>query len=506
MTNTWKKILATSLAAMMLTGALAGCGSGATSIDPDNPEISVMTESYNAESAGSDSPVLQALEEYVGSKLNISWIPSTGYDEKVTAAMGSGEYPQVMLITSRSSSVIQNSRAGTFWEITDKLTDAEKFPNLAQTNPDVNHNISIDGKVYGLYRARTLGRAGVSIRKDWLDNVGLDIPTTIDEFYNVLKAFKEQDPDQNGQDDTYGMIVTNYIDGPLNNIAIWLGAPNQWGVDEETGELIPMQMTDEFVDALNFMKQCYEEGLINQDMATYDSNNWNEQFLQSKAGVIIDVADRARRLAQNMQTTVPEAVVDVFGYVAKDADSDPRTLPTTGYSGYYVFPKSAVASEEDLDFILTVMDKCNDQEALNLINYGIEGRNYTLDENGYVVLETDSSLTAEYSDLNQFATLIIPAERTVAYTTDVAQKIDEVYAENEVWAVANPAEPYVSDTYSIKGPQLDAIIAEANTKYIVGQISFEEWQAQIERWRSQGGDDIIKEMNEAYLADESIER
>jgi putative aldouronate transport system substrate-binding protein len=505
MTNTWKKVVATSLAAMMLTGALAGCGTKTASIDPDNPEISIMTKAYNADSAAPDSPVVQALEEFVGSKLNISWIPTTGYDEKVTAAMGSGEYPQVMLVGSRSSSVIQNSRAGTFWDITDKLTDAENYPNLAQSNEMINHNISIDGKVFGLYRARTVGRAGVSIRKDWLDNLGLSTPETIDDLYNVLKAFKEQDPDKNGQDDTFGMIVTNYIDGPLNNIAIWMGAPNQWGLDEN-GELAPMFTTDEFVEALDFLRKCYSEGLINQDMATYDSDKWNEQFLQSKAGVIIDVADRARRLAQNMQESVPEAVVDVFGYVTKDADSEPRTLPTSGYDGYYVFPKSAVATEDDLDFILGVMDKCNEQEALNLMNYGIEGRNYTLDENGYVVKSDDSTLTKEYADLNQFATGIIATELSVAYTTDVAEKIDEVYEDNEVWAVANPAEPYVSDTYSTKGPQLDAIMSEANTKYIVGQITLDEWKAQVERWKSQGGDDVIKEMNEAYKADSSVQK
>lgn len=504
MTNTWKKIVASSLASLMLVGALAGCGGGSKSIDPENPEITIMTKAFNADSAAPGTPVITALEEFVGSKLNIQWIPSTGYDEKVTAAMGSGEYPHVMLIGSRSSSVIQNSRAGTFWEITDKLTDAAKFPNLAQTNPMINHNISIDGKVYGVYRARTFGRAGVTIRKDWLDNVGLSMPTTIDELYEVLKAFKEKDPDKNGQDDTFGMIVTNYLDGPLNNVAIWMGAPNQWGVNEETGELEPMFATQEFIDALDFYKKCYAEGLINQDMATYSSDDWNEQFLQSKAGVIIDVADRARRLAQNMQEAVPEAVVDVFGYVKRDASAENRTLPTTGYDGYYVFPKQSVASEDDLDFVLGVMDKCNEQEALNLMNYGIEGTHYTLDENGYVVKTQDESLLKQVNDLNQFSTGIIATERSVAYTTEVAKTVQDVYEDNENWAVANPAEPYVSDTYSTKGPQLDAIMSEANTKYIVGQITLDEWKAQLERWRTQGGNDVIKEMNEAYKADTSV--
>ena len=48
-------------------------------------------------------------------------IPSSGYGEKVTAAMGSSEYPHIMLVTEKNSSVIQNSRGGTFWEVGDKL-------------------------------------------------------------------------------------------------------------------------------------------------------------------------------------------------------------------------------------------------------------------------------------------------------------------------------------------------------------------------------------------------
>ena len=503
MTQTWKKIATVSMAALMLTGSLAGCGgSKAEPLDAENPTIKVMTKQFATESAGEDSPVLQELEKYLGVNLEMTWAPSSNYDEKLTATMGSGNYPHAMLVGSRSSAIIQASRKGRFWDVTEKFSDSAKFPNLAQANPMINHNISIDGKVYGVYRARTVGRAGISIRKDWLANVGLETPKTIDELYNVLKAFKEQDPDGNGQADTYGMIITDYLAGPLDNIAVWMGAPNQWGVDE-SGKLAPDFMFEEYVDALRFLNKCYAEGLINQDMATYDSSKWNEQFLNSKAGVIIDVADRARRLAQNMEN---QDCVDVFGYVTKDANTAPRTLPTTGYDGYYVFPKAAIATEADLDIVLTMMDKCNDEYALNLMNYGIEGRSYDLDAEGFVVKKDDPAITKEYADLNQFATGIIASPLKTRYTAPVAEKVELVYADNEQYAVANPAQPYVSDTYSTAGPQLDAIMAEADTKFIIGQITEDEWKAQRDRWLQQGGQKVIDEYNAAYDADSSVQK
>lgn len=504
MTKTWKKIVALAAAVAVVVPVLASCGGGGgVAIDKENPEIQIMTKAFQAESAQPDSPVLQALEELVGTKLNMTWSPSTSYDEKVTTSMGSGTYPHAMLVGARSSSVIQAARNDIFWDLTDIFSDTEKYPYLSQASELVNHNISIDGKVFGIYRARELGRAGVSIRKDWLANVGLETPKTVDEFYNVLKAFKEQDPDKNGQDDTYGMIVTNYLAGPLNNLALWMGAPNLWGLDEN-GELAPSFMFDEYTDALKLMRQMYEEGLINSDMATYSSDKWNEQFLSGQAGVIIDVADRARRLAQNMED---QDSVDVFGYVTKDAATEPRTLPTTGYDGYYVLPKPAV-SEEDLDFVLGVMDKLNSLEAVNLMNYGIEGRNYELDAEGYVVKKDDPEIVKEYADLNQLSMGICTFDNALKtrYTAPVAEKIDQVYEENRGYAVPNPAEPYVSATYSKKGPQLDSIMDEAKTKFIVGQIDEAAYLAEIERWKTMGGADVIKEMNEAYQADDSVEK
>lgn len=497
MSNKWKKITAIACLTAVVTGGLAGCGKGSgKKIDKENPEISVMTMSYQMEAAGKDSPVMQKLEEYLGTKLNISFIPSSGYGEKVTAAMGSGEYPQVMLITERNSSVIQNSRGGTFWEIGDKISDASKYPNLSKVNPVVMNNISIDGKNYGIYRSRTLGRNGMTIRKDWLEKLNLPMPSTIDDLYNTLKAFKDQDPDGNGQDDTFGMIVTT-APSTFDNLAIWFGAPNKWGVDAN-GELQPAHLTNEYMDALKFMKKLYDEKLINKDFATYDGAKWDEQFLQGKAGVIIDVADRARRISQNIVSVDPKADVEVMGYVKKDAATEPKTLPTTGYAGYYVFPKKSVADEEDLDFILKVMDKANDEQAWYLMTYGIEGRQYTIDAEGYVNMTEDTALTKEFADLNQFATGIVEWPLKKKYATKTAERVEEVYKDNENYVVANPAEPFISDTYSRKGANLDAIIEQANTKFIVGQINEDQYKQELERWKQNGGTEYIKEINEQY--------
>ena len=114
---------------------------------------------------------------------------------------------------------------------------------------------------------------GVLIRKDWLDKLGMHTPETVEEFSEMLRRFTEDDPDGNGIKDTYGMIVTDYLDGPLENLAVWCGAPNGWG-EADNGSLEPSFITDEYMDALTLMRDWYSKGYINKDLDTYSSNTF----------------------------------------------------------------------------------------------------------------------------------------------------------------------------------------------------------------------------------------
>lgn len=528
--NNWKRIFMTAIAMMLAAGSLAGCGDEPqpVGIDTATPGFTVMTTATRTEPAGPDSPVVQEMKRYLAEKMSekynreyeqlnmdIQWTATSAYDEKVTAAMGAGEFPHVMCVTTRNSSVIQNSRAGTFWDITDAFTKTDPkyvseenpegyvYPYLAQANPTTNRNISVDGRIYGIYRAREIGRQGVTIRKDWLDKLGLDIPKTIDDFEEVLRAFTEDDPDGNGIDDTYGMIVTVFLEGPLRNLATWMGSPNSWGYDEEAQMWKPWYMSEGFFEALTKMREWYAAGYINSNMATLDANSWDNDFLNGIAGVQIDIATRARRNATNILENNPDAVVDVFGYVTKDENTEPRTWPTTGHNGYYVFPKKTVQNEEDLDFILSVLDECNSEYVLDLCNYGIEGRNYTLDEEGNVIKKTETELVKEYDDLPQFSMGVAPMKLSLAYTNEVDKKLQTVYEENEKYAVANPMEPYTSDAYSISGTQLDAIVEEAEVNYITGKIDEEGYKNAMEQWMQMDGDMVCEDYGNAYADDES---
>lgn len=509
MKNNLKNVTLTLLVSAMAL-SLAGCGSAADEItynDDGKPVISIMTSAFSSESASDDAsvnPVMARIEDELGVDLRIRWAISGSYDEKVTATMGAGTYPQIMKIQSKNSTFIANCRGGNMWEIGEKIKDAEKYPNLSKSNADILNNLSVDGKVYSLYSSRDLGRYLVMIREDWLENVGLEYPKTLADFGEMCKRFTENDPDGNGKDDTFGMIMTSYIN-PIDTICVWAGAPNGYGMNEETGRLEPAYYFEEYLDGLKFVKSLYDNGYMNKNWATMDPERWNEFFLNGNGGVIIDVGSRAKKLARNINELQPNAKVGVFGSVAPDENSQRRVLPTTGYSGYFVFPKAAIKNEEELDLCLKLMDKMCDPTVSDYIQYGMQDVHYEIVDGEYRKKTGegggDVAETNQINDLNQMLTFITnETNLNIPYESEVAERCAEVVEDNAKYCVFNPAEPFISETYSLKGAVLDSIMEEANTKFINGVFTEDDWKAALESWKSQGGEKVIEELNEQYFA------
>jgi putative aldouronate transport system substrate-binding protein len=524
--NKWASIaLVTALAA----GTLIGCSEqsegnkeeapGNASPDAVQPEgdpkpetplkLNIMLPIFKTNYPKDDSPVAAELEKRTNTDIHFEWVPNASYVDKFNITLASGKLPTIMYVPDvKSPSFVNAAKSGAFWELGGYLKD---YDNLSQANPVILNNSSIEGKNYGIYRGRALGRNGVYYRKDWLDNVGLTVPQTIDDFYNMLKAFKEKDPDKNGQDDTYGLVLVKWTGGwasGFDNIKLWFGAPNKWG--DKDGQLVPEHLTPEYIEALKFMKKLYDEKLINQDFAIMDSAKWTDPIINNQAGVIIDVIDGAARADDKIHAALaaegkdqPDVhYMDVFGGV-KDAAGELHTLPTSGFAGMLAIPKSAVKTEEELKRVLAFIEQLNAPELQTMLGYGLEGVHHTIEDDSVVVSKDAALMESEVEGLNQMLTFIPEDRAKKVKQTPLRIKQTELQKENEQYIVSNPAEPFISQVYTEKGAQLDNILNDARIKFIVGQIDEAGYRAALELWKKSGGDDLIKEMNELYAASKS---
>lgn len=454
--------------------------------------ISIMTTSFTNNPADEDSAVLKALEQYTNTKLSINWVNNSAYNDKMNIALASGTLPNIMLITSKSSSVISAARADAFWELKGYM---QSYSNLRLANQTSLNNISIDNKVYGVPRIRPLGRYGIVYRKDWLNNVGLNEPKTIDDFYQMLKAFTEKDPDKNGKNDTYGLILS-MADEPFQIIGSWFGAPNVWGEDSN-GQLVPAHTTPEYREALKFLRKLYSEGLVNKDFSIVNTSRWNDPFVNGEGGCIVDVMDRANTLASRLDRVGDkESFIDVIGSVS--GPNGYRTLSTSGNAGFYAIAKSSVKTEADIQKVLQFMDKINDKKAQDLLYYGIEGRHYIV-ENGNALRKTSDGVSeSERNDLSMLLTFIPQDYTTPVKLSPLREKVNKVQNDNERIIVSNPAEAFTSDVYNEKGDFLDNVIKQARIKYITGEIDDNILDSIYKTWLEKGGSDYIKEVNAKY--------
>ena len=113
------------------------------------------------------------------------------------------------------------------------------------------------------------------VRKDWMDKLGLEEPSTLDEMADLLRAFITEDPDGNGQDDTVGLVVHNEVYGgyPNNTFAVdniftaFDAYPSVW-IKDESGNAVYGSVQPEMKDALQLMRDWYAEGLIDKEFTT----------------------------------------------------------------------------------------------------------------------------------------------------------------------------------------------------------------------------------------------
>lgn len=308
------KILSLALCLAMMVGVLAGCGGGETAKDENQTDFYIMG-GMSALSAGYDSNVvLNELAENVG--ITIEWdTMSDSLSEQVNIRIAGEQLPDAFQGVGFSNYDISTYGAdGVFIDLTPYINE-EVMPNLTkilEENPDIRAAITMsDGKIYGLPAAEQMGTAGIGLEEDysiytvpqfsminkaWLDELGLEVPTTLDELYVCLKAFQEND-----------MSATYYGNAPGSTIPMstgfdqWCWGQNvfyagfgftNWPNDvcndlvlNDDGTVEFVSVWDGYRDAVTYFHEWYAEGLMDIEMFSQSTSQLIAKCSQGQVGV-----------------------------------------------------------------------------------------------------------------------------------------------------------------------------------------------------------------------------
>jgi putative aldouronate transport system substrate-binding protein len=147
---------------------------------------------------------------------------------------------------------------------------------------------TIDGKQYGLVTQNPEPFKGVTaIRGDWLEALGLEVPTTTEEFLEVAKAFTEQDPDGNGQDDTWGFTGAPDFEGYITQFGGFegsFGSQADWRIVD--GELVNVAASQERREYLEFVHSLIEAGVVDPNWQSQEILDAEANFKSGRIGIV----------------------------------------------------------------------------------------------------------------------------------------------------------------------------------------------------------------------------
>ncbi len=224
-------------------------------------------------------------ELHPGFKLEI-WQPDhSSYYADMQQRMVSGNYPDVLILSA--TYYADFAKNGVLWDMTEAWENSKTKNSGRFTGDNVFEGLKIDGKLYGF--APTRGNGCVTyVKKAWLDAVGMEVPKTFEEYVAMCEAFVNNDPDKNGQNDTYAISAAGFVGGEapfINYLPEFYQDAYPYFVQQEDGTWIDGFLTDSMKNALQRLRDAYSKGLIDPDTLTNSTAQAREKFYDDKFGV-----------------------------------------------------------------------------------------------------------------------------------------------------------------------------------------------------------------------------
>ncbi|GBG10608.1 sugar ABC transporter substrate-binding protein [Paenibacillus agaridevorans] len=463
--------------------------------------VKAMTILYGNPPAASGYGI-QAINERYNIDFQFNSVPSGDYNNKLATAFASGNIPDITLIEDSTQTFYNYAEAGAFLPLEDYIKD---YPNLSKIPQDVLDLMTYKGHLYGIPRIRAASNWVLSIRKDWLDKLNLPMPTTYEELTNVMKAFTENDPDGNGQKDTYGMAMS-YASGFISSVAAFTPTkvmPFQSWVEDGKGGILPGWAAPNGRELVKLVTDWYREGYISKDFVLMKSSQSEEDFLLGKAGIHGDFAFNAyspERL-NKARAANPDFQWDVVPpLTALDGTEGSYSLGS-GFYGFNVLSAKAGSDEGKVHRLLQILDDQMNASGIVPFGDGEEGVHFTNNADG-----TKSYTSLGNSERPGLYLLTNPIpEGDFLINPSLPDEIKQI--QKKAIDTALSGTPYkdaslgvISKTKIDKGEELSKFLLDGVVNIIVNGEPIDNYDLLIEEWKTRGADQMIQEMNESYKA------
>ncbi len=508
-----KKKYSIAASFILLAAALCGCGEVQTNQTEDGKVH--LTYWSNLTSYAStvvnnmaETPLYQKVMELTNTDIEFIHPPQGQATEKFNILVTSDDLPDIIQYNW------QNYPGGPQKAINDKvIVDINQYKDYA---PNINKyfaehddvrkmSITDSGALFAFPCIRgdedLEVTVGLIIRQDWLEELGLDMPETIDEWETVLRAFK----DKKGAQAPLSISLSNIRASHLFCGAYGVGM----GYYIDDGKVKYGMLEPGFKDFLTLMNKWYNEGLLDPDFSALDNTMIDSNILNGMSGVI------SGALGSGIGRYMSSAETDSFKLTgAPFPTMEKGTTPEFGYWQPPVAAGNAAAVSIDCknkEKAIELLDFGYSEEGCMLYNFGIESQSYTL-ENGYP--KYTENITNNEEGL---AMTVALSEYTLAYDSgpfiqdrrylEQYASLPEQQAAWDTWKKTNMKEhvlPYlyvqedeVSELANLNNA-IDTYADEMIIKFIMGIEPLENYDSVVEQLKARGVERVLEMKQDAY--------
>ena len=498
-----KRILALALAAIMLmvpftacsssssstpaaSASAAGTGSSSTaSAEPDNSPITItVLNRVNAEIVLDDNPMLAAVAEKTGVTLEIEAPPISNYTDRLQLVMASGDLPDIIYTWEFDQNYEKWANDGLILPLDEYIED---YPNLMANISEGQWGKArvggADGQIYAVPRPTGSASWGVISNDEWLEKLGVDMPTTPEEAYEYGKLVATQDPDGNGKNDTflyspYGLWADCWMIFPFLPFSLQHAASY---LPDRDGEYKIKKKMDGYMPYLDFMRKMYAEGIIDPEFFT---NKYYDDQTKFKQGRVALLHGGITNIPEFAAKDVPNAA-EIYSFhpaLKGENDEKPRNEAAAATWGGWMI--NADVDPEKLPRLLSFLDWANSEEGFVTIAAGVQGtdyESYDLSKRELIVTaEQQENRTADVSTYMNFANAYQGQALSLANTPELNE-----FAMNSLTAFQAAVEqidiPVVKcpeiDNWAAENPDIASQKEQMEVSYVVGEISKEDLEA-----------------------------
>lgn len=439
------------------------------------------------------------IEERTNTKINViavSW--GDAYSNKQNVMLASQDLPDIMIVTGTADE-IKFCDAGIILPL-NKYWD--KYTNIKKCRSEKIWEIMTykDGNVYFVPTTAKIDHdnplmvdSGPLYRKDWLDKFGLDIPTTLDEYYEVADAVSNRDPDGNNKKDTFAIIGCLGLMEAFGEVFSAFGVqPDNWM--EKDGEIVFGSAQPETKEALKFLKKMYDNGMIDPEFITDDQQRRDEKIKLGIMGAgsyyLENVLDPDNAIYKKFKENNPNGEYVAGPRLTQEGytPAGGRGLPMRGW-----MKTGILAGSKNIDAALRVLDLICSDEYTMIYNYGIEGKHYVKNPDGTVrVIAKPEEMEAFGINLTH-----IPVVRTTL-ALSANENLRNAMLNLSKSSVINMTDKYLVPELEYTR-ELDDYTREQFSKMIIGNVPIDGgFENYIEELNKRGYKELYEALNKAH--------